>query len=671
MGAEAAAADNRVIRDIEPGAYRAEFIPSSVDQEKRTVDLIWTTGARVLRRTWLDGDHYEELSLEPGHVRMGRLESGRAPLLNAHNAWDLADQVGVVISARLEKGQGVATVRFPSPGVDEDADKVWRKVADGICGNVSVGYRTYKSEETREEGKLPVFRAVDWEPYELSLVPMGADAGASVRARSADPNPCEFIRLNQETTMAAKKNQNDPQGGAPAPATPPATEEREGPTDSSDAEARAAAEAKRAERKRITEIRTAARHLGLEGEIVERALEDDTSADEFRQRAIEEIAKRQEKTHPGPGGPGIDVGEDLTRQGAREGVRNALLHRGDPGRNELTDSGRAYRGMSLLDMARHFHEAHGVKVRGLNKRELAGVALGLEVRAGMHSTSDFPLILADVVGKSLRRSYDEAPQTFQPWARRTTLPDFREVKRTQFGEAPQLVKVPEGAEYTYGSIGEGREVYALATYGRIFAVTRETLINDDLDALQRIPMLYGRSARDLESDLVYAHFLSNPAMGDGVVLFHTDHGNVGTGTISIANVGAGRKAMRKQKGVDGKQRINVQAKFLLVPAALETEADQFVSTNFRADQQGNINPFAGRLQSIAEPRLDDTSELEWYLAADPAAIDTLEYGYLEGEEGVAVEHKVGFETDGLQVKARLDFGVKVIDHRGFYRSSGA
>lgn len=640
-------------------AMRAEVAASSIDVEARTFDLTWTTGASVLRRSWIEGDYREELSLEPEHVRMERLQNG-APLLNTHQDRDLDAVLGVVESASLEGDHGVAKIRFPAEGIDLDADRIFRKVADKIIRKASVGYRVYRYEKTEEEGKLPVFRATDWEPYELSLTPMGADDGAGVRSGDQQTNPCEFVLDQEIRNMPSKK--------------PAATTEITAPSTgiTEDAVAKREAAAKKAERERCLAIRHLGDSLELPAEFVERAIADELELDDVRAQAIDMHAEARRAAAPVEQIDGrIELGENRARTGMVEGVRSALMHRADPGRNELTDAGRQYAGRTLLAMARRALEAIGIKTDGMSKRVLAGTALGLEQRAGLHSTSDFPLILADVAGKTLRRAYDEAPQTFSAWARRTTLPDFKQAKRTQLGEAPTMPVVLEGDEYTYGTIGEGREVYNLITYGRKFALTRQTLINDDLDAFTRLPMMFGRAARDLESNLVYDHFLSDPTMGDAKALFHADHNNSGAGVISVAAIGTGRTAMRKQTGLDGGQKLNVAPAMMIVPAALETIADQFLSTALLADAAGNVNPFAGRLQSIAEPRLDDVSALEWYLAADPAQIDTLEYAYLEGEDGVAIESRVGFDVDGVEVKARLDFGVKVIDWRGFYKSSGA
>jgi hypothetical protein len=113
------------------------------------------------------------------------------------------------------------------------------------------------------------------------------------------------------------------------------------------------------------------------------------------------------------------------------------------------------------------------------------------------------------------------------------------------------------------------------------------------------------------------------------------------------------------------------AKYLVVPASLETVAEQYVTqTNIVYTKSTDYNPFANKLQVVAEPRLDAASLISWYLAADPAQIDTIEYAYLEGQEGVYLESRLGFDVDGLELKARLDFAAKAIDLRGVWKNIG-
>ncbi|MDP1570347.1 MAG: HK97 family phage prohead protease [Vicinamibacterales bacterium] len=165
----------------------------AVDDDTRTVTLTWSTGADVLRFDWETGrKFYERLSLDPKHVRMQRLASGAAPLLDSHSAYSLAHQIGVVDTATLDGKRGTAEVRFSKRA---DVEPFYQDVRDKIIRNVSVGYRVHKFEELAEtRGGVPVRLAVDWEPHEISMVPMGADAGARVRAsKDVETNPCVVV----------------------------------------------------------------------------------------------------------------------------------------------------------------------------------------------------------------------------------------------------------------------------------------------------------------------------------------------------------------------------------------------------------------------------------------------------------------------------------------------
>lgn len=442
----------------------------------------------------------------------------------------------------------------------------------------------------------------------------------------------------------------------PAPAAPEPT-----------AEQRAA----EGERTRVQGIITACRSARMPQTMADQLIADGVSLVDAQSRIFAEMEKR--------GGDAIGpqrsqsatvtMGEDPFVH-VRGGIENALLHRVAPQFFELEADGRRYRGLTLLDTAKLYMQARGIRVTDLSRLEIAGVALGLRSGAGYHGTSDFPYLLADVANKTLRRAYEEFPITFAPLVRRTTVPDFKTVNRVQLGDAPALQQVLEHGEFTRGTIGEGREQFAISTYGRIFAVTRQTLVNDDTDAFSRVPVLFGRALRNLESDLVWAQITSNPTMGDSNPLFSTAHANLSTvdGTIDVTTLGAGRAAMRKQTGLDG-QKINVVPKYLVVPTDLETKADQLTATIVPATAS-NVNIFSGRLTVIAEPRLDTASTAAWYLAADPAQIDIIELAMLEGQDGPSVESRIGFDVDGMEIKARHDVAAKALDWRGLYKNEG-
>jgi hypothetical protein len=683
--------------DLGPLSIRAEIGgPSTINEETREVDVTFTTTAGVERRDWDTGERFlEVLSMDPKHVRLDRLNAG-GPLLDSHSAWSVSDMLGAVVagSVTLAKSKALARVRFSRR---PEVDGVWQDVKDGLVRSVSVGYRVYAYEETPAKGKkLPVRTAVDWEPFEISMVPIPADAGAATRGqRPADANRCEIVPTENIQTRAQapstqKENRMDPDNDgaqsetiAEQPALPAAPAKRAAapaqPVEPNDRDMGVAQE-----RERVQGILSACRAARLPNAFADGLIADPKmTLVKAQARVFEEMARRGRETEgPSPvpaGSSRIEVGDDPLVH-ARAGIENALLHRAAPNlraadgkeRFPLLDIGRDYRGMGLMDIARAILSARGVRVTGLSKLEIAGAALGLGLR-GMHTTSDFALLLADVQGKVLRAAYEEAPQTWAPLARRVILPDFKASKQLQLGDAPNLVEVLEHGEFTRGSVAEAKEQFALSTYGRIFGITRQALINDDTDAFARIPIEFGRAARRKESDLAWAQITGNPAMGDGNNLFDaTNHLNyTASGTaISVDSLGVARAALRKQKGLDGTTLLNLTPRFLIVPAAKETIADQYV-TAITAAAGSNVNPFAGRLTPIAEPRLDANSGTAWYMAAGPEQIDILLHGVLEGQEGPVIETRIGFDVDGIEIKARLDCAFKAADWRGIYKNAGA
>jgi len=465
----------------------------------------------------------------------------------------------------------------------------------------------------------------------------------------------------EQDVPATPQTENPPAANPPAtdhqPAAPASTEE-------------ARAEGARLERTRAAEITKITRAAMLPDTFAQKLVSDGTAIAQARKLVLDELARKGNEN--GDIRPQVSIVRD-EMDSARAMVESALLHRHDPRKYQLDGGAREYRGMTLMEMGRDLLERRGIRSRGLSKSEVAGMMLGLETRGGLHSNSDFPFILANVANKTLRSAYEAAPQTFKGFCRQTTNPDFKTIARTQLGDAPSLDKVNESGEFKRGTVSEAREQYALATYGKVVAVTRQTIINDDMGAFTRLPEMFGRAAADLESDTVWGIITANAAMGDGVTLFHANHGNLaGASTaISVLTLGDGRAAMRKQKGLNGRF-INVQPKFLIVPAAIETIAQQYVTqTNIVFTKAADYNPFANTMQVVAEPRLDAVSAVSWYLAADPSQIDTIEYAYLEGQEGVYLESRVGFDVDGVELKARLDFAAKAIDWRGFWRNPGA
>lgn len=668
-------------------SLRAAVALKSLNKDDRTVELTFSTGAPVTRSDWWTGQRWiEKLSMDEKAVRLDRLNHG-APLLDTHSGYRLGNLLGVVEdnSASVDGKKGTATVRFSKR---DDVEPIFQDVVDRVIRNVSVGYIVHEYEETppKRKGDLPTRTAIDWEPYEVSLVPMPADAGAQTRSGKPEDQPrevfpCRISVRAQERTPMRNQDPNESTTVAEEAVIDPAEETRTEP-----AAGGAAAEptdtelAQRAERARVTGIMAACRASRMTTEFQDGLIRDGISLVDAQTRVFEEMRKRGGETAGPRSGAVADVqlGEDKLVH-TRKGIEEALAHRlaGDLRKKDgtphfpLTETGRKYRGMTILDVARVYLSARGLRVTEMSKIELAGVALGLTAsRGGMHTTSDFANLLADVAHKTLRAAYEEQPQTFRPLVRITTNPDFKNVNRVQLGDAPALLEIGEDGEYKSGTISDGKETYALRSYGRKFAITRKALINDDTDAFSRVPMMFGRKARVLESNLVWAQITGNPVMGDGNALFSAAHNNLETDgdVISVDSLSRGRASLRLQRSLDG-DFLNLNAVYMLVPTTLETKADQFV-TVITPQAAGSVNPFQNKLQVIAEPRLDAVSATAWYLAASVAQVDILELMYLEGEEGPRVESRVGFDIDGLEIKCGLDVAAKAIDWRGLHKDPG-
>lgn len=640
-------------------SLRAAVRPGSVDIEERTAEITWTTGAKGRRWSWDVGSYMEELDVSEKAVRMDRLNNG-APLLNAHSSWELRDVIGVVEKAWIEGGEGRALVRFSQRA---DADEVFRDVKDGILRNISVGYAVHRYEVVEEDDdKLPTYRATDWEPMELSIVPIGFDDGAKIRSSKT---PAEYQGQRFQTLFERGAEEL-----ADLPAAVATTQEE---TAMSEEEKRAAEqqrqaeqkEAVEAERKRSLTIRTMARKVGLDEAVADEMISRGISVEEASAALIDKVAERSE-SQPETRSAHVTVVEDERVVGEiRAAAVDAITARCVPGQ-KLSEEGKRFGGMSLVRLCEELLTVRGISCRGMGPEQIAVRAL---------TTSDLPAILANVMNKTLRAGYENAPRTFVGVFRQASASDFKAIQRTQLSGAPSLEEVNENGEFKYGKVSDAKESYALKTYGKILPFTRQTIINDDLDAISRVPSLFGRSAADLESDIVWGLVAANPNMADGGALFNNTavttaggHANLGTAAaISVASVGAARAAMRKQVGLEGRL-INITGRHFVVGADKEVELAQFLGGIVPTKSVDVVPEMLRSYNAVVEPRLAGNA---WYMFADHNQIDTIEYCYLEGNTGVYIETRQGFGVDGIEIKARHDFAAKAIDWRGMFKNPGA
>lgn len=331
---------------------------------------------------------------------------------------------------------------------------------------------------------------------------------------------------------------------------------------------------------------------------------------------------------------------------------------------EAAEKGNNLAGMTLTELARASLTERGVSVSGMDRLSMVGMAF-------THSTSDFGSLLADVAHKSMLKGYGEAEETFQRWTTRGTLTDFRPASRVDLSTFPSLGKVPEGAEYKHASVSDRGEQIMLATYGNLFSITRQAIINDDLDALSRVPRLMGRAAIRTVGDLVYAILSANPKMADGKPLFHNDHDNLlSAGALSVGRIDKAKTKMMTQR--DGDATLNVRPAFMLTPVSLESTAKALLSAEYDpALAEARVpNPVRGIMDVIADARLDLSNAKDTFMVANPAMFDTIEVAYLDGNDSPYIEQQQGFTVDGATFKVRMDAGVAPLSFRTMLKMVG-
>jgi len=594
---------------------RAPLAATSWNQDERTFEVTFSTGSDVDRFD-ARGLYTERLALDQDwSAFIG------APVLNSHRRGDLTDVLGSVQKAWTVGGnrEARAIVKLSRRA---DLDPIIQDIRDGHLRGVSVGYIVHDWKEATEGGRR-VKTATRWTPVELSIVPIPADPQATIRGETMTVTAPPVIPANP-----------------PAAAAPTLT----APAD------RAAVN---------SEIRSVASLAGLDQTWVDGQIDSNATMEAARSAAFDAMRTRSAPTNQ-LRTTTISVGTDHNDPTVRaSAIGEALYTRANPGHTP-SEAARSYVGLTIPEVARDCLRTRGISTTGLSPASIVERAL---------STSDFPLILGDTVGRTLRDSYKVAQPAVRQLGRQTTARDFRAKHRLQLSEAPTLEKVNEAGEFKHGALAEGQESYKIDTFGRIISLTRQALVNDDLGAFSDLSRRMGRAAAAFEAqflvDLVTSASGLGPTMADNKALFHADHGNKGTAALDgSAALAAARLAMRKQKGMVS-EPIAVTPKYLLVPPDLETMAETLVA-QITATAVADVNVFSAKLTPVVDPRLTDTGR--WYLVADPAEIDGLEYAYLEGEPGPQIETQAGFDVDGVKIKVRLDFGGGFVDWRGWYSS---
>jgi hypothetical protein len=709
---------------------------NTYDAKTRTADVMISTGAAVRRRDMWSGEEWDEvLDISPKSVRLARLNAG-APLLDGHNYHDGIDSMlGGVIpgTARIEDGKLLARIQLSRGSAK--AVRLAQDLADGIRMNVSAGYRTHR--EVRNTRSSPETRtAVDWEPLEVSIAPIAAEADAYVRQHestrasptaskgNAMPNKSEKTRVRNELTAdeirkraAAEQSASKKEDDAEDQDDMADDEDEEGEdkqqrstslerTRTRSRSADTSGNPVEVERQRVAEIMATGREARMPLDVIERAIKDDVTIDAFRAQVITALARGEAEIKGAAGagnggGASFEVIRDET-QGRAEAMQEAMLIRVLSSRREpavrtpeqaewvkmrgLTDQvsaawriydghdkprydrTRQYLGMGLVEIA-----AECLNHRG-NIRTPAQ-AYDILQRA-FHSTSDFPAIFENTLNKTLLARYQLAMPTYREISVERPFNDFRPHPQVRAGDFPQPQPVTETGELRYGTTLDSKETVSVLPYGVIFSISRHMIVNDEMGAIDQILGSAGDAVLIFENTTFFTMFRANAGAGPVLnqdtrnVYDATNHGNASAagagGVPSVASIGTARAAMRAQRSLAG-NFLNVPPRIILTGPAQETAADQMV-TAISPTLTTSVNPFSGRLRSVSDANITDTS---WYLFAEPGALPNFVYGFLGGATGPRIRTEEPFGLQGVRMSLEHDYGCGAIDYRGTYRNAGA
>ena len=599
---------------------RAPLSATSWDAEARTLEVVFSTGAGVERQD-AAGAYIERLSLAQDWTAFIG-----APVLNSHRRGDLTDVLGSVQKAWTVDGnrEARAVIKLSRR---TDVEPIVEDILDGHLRGVSVGYAVQAWKETPEGGRR-VKTATRWTPVELSIVPIPADRQATIRG--------EFM------TVPAQPEH------APASTTPAAASLN--PTASAD---RAAVNA---------EIRSIACVAGLEQGWIDGQIDASATADTARAAAFAAMQARSAPTQTIRTAAPTITSDHTDPEVIRSAMADALAHRLAPGRCKIEGRAVQFTGYRMLDMVGEMAHARGDRV---NLRDQGAL---MERAIGAHSTSDFPLLLADAANKSLLANYQAAGPTYRLWAARRSFNNFHDHSFLRIGDFPEFQEIGEGGGVQYGTLSENREKVRAKELNSGLIIGRRALVNDDLSALADFSSMIAIRAAADENSRAYAILGANPVLSDGVALFHATHGNKAAAgaAITVASLALAVAALRKQKSLDG-LALNLSPRFLVVGPDKELEGRQVLAA-ITASKAGDVNPWAGAMELVVDANITGNT---WYVMADPAMAPSVVYGYVSGAEGPQIRTEIDFDTRAVKVAAGLDFGCGAIDFRGLHQNTGA
>lgn len=563
---------------------------------------------------------------------------------------------------------------------DEDYEsyKIMDKVKSGSIKGVSFGY-IINDFELRKENKVEKLLATKWTPYEITITPIPLDEnvgiGRSLKGGTEEMEEKEEIRSeegkNKEDSKEESKKEDEKENDNNASEEEVDKKEDEESEKDGKKSSKECEKNKREldiemtmaknEKQRCLDITKLCRSFNIANERVEEFIESDKTLDEVRAILLDEFKEKKRGLEVG----GVEVTGNGRDNFTRD-ITSALMVKAGYGEGNEKDEIRNMAGMGFRDIAIQSLKYEGIDAGRMNNDELFKRALS--------PGGAFASVMDNTVNKSMAKAYQAAPTTFEKWTTKGSETNFKGSTRYRISEAGELTKIAENGEFEFDEMKDEGVKTSVATFGKSFGLTREALINDDLGILTRVPMAYVVAAKRGINKLVYKTLASNPTIYDGQKLFdESKHKNQGTaGAMSVESIGEFRKLLRKQTNLRGEEVLNIPLKYILVPAALETKAEQLLLSvaDINGAHSGVTNPFRGKFEIISDAELDGYSEAAYYGIGDKNVAESIVVSYLNGKEAPTLESQIAFDRLGINYRIFIDYGVNVVDYRAMVMNAG-
>lgn len=438
-----------------------------------------------------------------------------------------------------------------------------------------------------------------------------------------------------------------------------------------------------AERQRTAGIRALGTKHKLPADFIDGLITDGTALAAAREQILDKLAEQGDAANIGHNSPArVTVDQ---RDKFREGATNWLLVKSGvahlvekaaalKGETVKIDPGE-FRGVRNVDLARESLANLGVNVTTRDPDAIVRQAMTSQGAVITQTTSDFPVLFENAIHRVLQAAYATTPDTWSRFCGIGTVVDFRDHSRYLRGSFGALDNVNEAGEFKNKPIPDlAKEKIRATTKGNIINLSRQEIVNDDMEVFSGLAVDLGRAAKlTIEVD-VYALINSNPLMNDGNPLFDATHGNLAASGAapSVVAFDAIRVAMASQKDISGNEFLDIRPAIGLFPIGLGGAARIVNGSQYDPDSVNKLqrpNIVNGMLEGIVDtPRLTGSV---YYLFADPNVAPAIEVVFLNGVTEPFTDSQDGWRVDGVEWKVRHDYGVGAVNFRSAFKQPGA